>query len=48
MNEITQCPECEFEWTTNYGYVIGHYCSAIAPLDDGEESWTDGYDIEDE
>ena len=35
--EMTHCPECEFEWTEPTNYIIGHYCLCNEDCDDEKD-----------
>ena len=46
----TVCPKCEFEWQEllvddGEEYIPNHYCSAKAPLDNGEDSWVEDGEV---
>ena len=46
----TICPKCEFEWQEllvddGEEYIPNHYCSAKAPLDNGEDSWVEDGEV---
>ena len=40
-DKITSCPKCEFQWADEYDFIPEHYCSAEAPLDNGEDSFVE-------